>query len=265
MHPAVNIMVKAARRASQKINRATQDLSVLRVSTKQQNDFVTEIDKAAEIAILEVLQEAYPDYAILAEETAPLGRNHKNSAYQWIIDPIDGTTNFIHGFPQYAISIALAHKGQIQHGLIYDTLRNEMFTASRGDGAFLNDRRIRVASRLHLDEALLGTGFPYKEFKEIDAYLAVFKELTQKSAGIRRAGSAALDLAYVAAGRLDGFWESGLMPWDIAAGSLLISEAGGLVVDFAGEDKFMASGKVVAGNAKILAQLLQTLETVAKK
>jgi myo-inositol-1(or 4)-monophosphatase len=260
MHPALNIMVKAARRASQIINRASHDVEHLKITTKQHSDFVTEVDKAAEAAIIDVLREAYPAYGILAEESGQSAGEGTGSDYQWVIDPLDGTTNFIHGFPQYSVSIALLHKGQVTLGLIYDTLRNEMFTASKGGGAFLNERRIRVSKCLKIESALLGTGFPFRMFDHIDPYLAVFKELTQRASGIRRTGSAALDLAYVAAGRLDGFWEFGVYPWDIAAGCLLISEAGGLVADLAGGDDYLKSGNLVAGTPKVFAQLLQAIE-----
>jgi myo-inositol-1(or 4)-monophosphatase len=261
MHPALNIMVKAARRASQIINRASQDVEHLKITKKQQSDFVTEVDKAAEAAIIDVLREAYPEYGILAEESGLTAGTDADSEYQWIIDPLDGTTNFIHGFPQYAVSIALAHKGQLIEAVIYDTLRNEMFTASKGGGAFLNERRIRVTKCLKLEDALIGTGFPYRTFTHVDAYMGIFKELSQRTAGIRRPGAASLDLAYVACGRLDGFWEFGLCPWDMAAGCLLISEAGGLVSDLSGGESYMKSGNLIAGTPKVFAQLLQVVET----
>jgi len=260
MHPALNIMVKAARRASQKINRASHDIEHLKITTKQQSDYVTEVDKAAEAAIIEVLREAYPDYGILAEESGQAAGEGTGSDYQWIIDPLDGTTNFIHGFPQYSVSIGLAYKGQLNQAVVYDTTRNEMFTASKGGGAFLNERRIRVTKCLKLEDALLGTGFPYRVFTHVDAYMGMFKEFTQRSSGLRRAGSAALDLAYVACGRLDGFWEFGLSPWDMAAGSLLITEAGGLVGDLSGGESYMKSGHIVAGSPRVFAQMLQVIE-----
>ena len=252
-------MVKAARRASQIINRASHDVEHLKITTKQQSDFVTEVDKAAEAAIIDVLREAYPDYGILAEESGLTAGEGAGSEYQWIIDPLDGTTNFIHGFPQYAVSIALAHKGQLNQAVVYDTTRNEMFTASKGGGAFLNERRIRVTKCLKLEDSLLGTGFPFRVFDHVDAYLGIFKELTQRTSGIRRTGAASLDLAYVASGRLDGFWEFGLSPWDMAAGCLLISEAGGLVGDLSGGESYMKTGNLVAGTPKIFSQLLQII------
>lgn len=258
MHPALNIAVKAARRAGQIINRASNDIDLLKVVAKQQSDFVTEVDRAAEAAIIETLREAYPNHGILAEESGvAAGRDEE---YQWIIDPLDGTTNFIHGFPQYAISIALAHRGQVTQAVVFDPNRNELFTASKGAGAFLNDRRIRVSKRTKLQEALVGTGFPYRSFDHVDAYLAIFRELTQSCAGIRRPGAAALDLAWVGCGRLDGFWEFGLSPWDMAAGTLIISEAGGLVTDLAGEPAYLDSGNVIAGNPKVFVQLLQLVQ-----
>ena len=254
-------MVKAARRASQVINRASNDIEHLKITTKQHNDFVTEVDRTAEAAIIDVLREAYPEYGILAEESGPAVGTDAQSEYQWIIDPLDGTTNFLHGFPQYAVSIALTHKGQLNQALVYDTLRNEMFTASKGGGAFLNERRIRVTKCLGLDDALLGTGFPFRNFEHLNAYMATFKDLTQRSQGIRRTGSAALDLAYVASGRLDGFWEFGLAPWDMAAGCLLITEAGGLVGDLSGGDDYLKTKNLVAGTPKVFAQLLQVIDS----
>jgi myo-inositol-1(or 4)-monophosphatase len=255
MHPMLTTAVKAARRAGQVISRASLDLDQLKVSAKQQSDYVTEVDKLAESAIIELLRETYPDHAILAEESGSSGE----SEYQWIIDPLDGTTNFIHGFPQYAVSIGLAHKGVLTHAVVFDTTRNDLFYASKGSGAFLNDKRIRVSKRTRLDESLIGTGFPYRSFEHIDAYLAIFRELTQKTSGLRRPGAASLDLAYVACGRLDGFWEFGLSPWDMAAGALLITEAGGLVGDLTGEPNYLASGNFVGGNPKVFAQLLQVI------
>ncbi len=254
-------MVKAARRASQIINRASQDIDRLQITTKQQSDFVTEVDKAAEAAIIEILRDAYPDYGILAEESGLSDGQGAGSDYQWIIDPLDGTTNFIHGVPQYSVSIALAYKGQLNQALVYDTTRNEMFTASKGGGAFLNERRIRVSKCIKMEHALLGTGFPYRVFDHSREYLGIFKDFTERSAGMRRLGSAALDLAYVACGRFDGFWEFGLMPWDMAAGCLLITEAGGLVGDLSGGQDYMKTGNLVAGNPKVFSQMLQVIDS----
>ncbi len=259
MHPTLNIAIKAARRAGQIINRASNDLDLIKVTAKQPNDFVTEVDKAAEAAIIETLTDAYPGYGILAEESGTTAGDG-DGEYQWIIDPLDGTTNFIHGMPQYAVSIALAKGKLIEQAVIFDPNQNEIFTASKGAGAFLNERRIRVSKRTKLQDALIGTGFPYRMFDHIDTYIAIFKELSQKTAGQRRPGAASLDLAYVAAGRYDGFWEFGLSPWDMAAGALLISEAGGLVSDLRGDATYLESGNLVAGSPKIFAPLLKLIQ-----
>jgi len=255
----LNTAVKAARRASNIINRASLDIDQIKVNVKQQNDFVTEVDRAAEAVIIETLREVYPSHAILAEESGNSGASEK-AEYQWIIDPLDGTTNFIHGFPQYAISIALTHKGVLNQAVVYDPNRNELFTASKGGGAFLNEKRIRVSRRTKLEESLLGTGFPYRIFEHIDTYLAIFKDMARRSSGIRRPGAASLDLCYVAAGRLDGFWEFGLSPWDMAAGALLIQEAGGLVSDLAGESNYLTTGNIIGGTPKVFNQLLQAIQ-----
>ena len=255
MHPMLNTAVKAARRAGNIINRAAQNIDILTVTQKAANDYVSEVDREAEAAIIRVISETYPSHSILAEESGASG----SSEHVWIIDPLDGTTNFLHGFPHYAVSIALSHKGVLSQAVIYDQVRNELFTASRGRGAYLNDHRMRVGKRSKLQGSLLGTGFPFKEFSVIDTYLAMFKDLAQKTSGIRRAGAATLDLAYVAAGRLDGFWEFGLAPWDMAAGSLLITEAGGLVGDFQGNGGFLETGNIVGGNPKLFSQLIQAL------
>jgi len=256
MHPMLNTAVKAARRAGTIINRASNDLDALTIHVKQQNDFVSEVDQAAEKTIIDVLLTAYPKHAILAEESGASG----DSEYQWIIDPLDGTTNFLHGFPQYAVSIALLHKGVLDQAVVFDPTRNELFTASKGSGAFLNDRRIRVSKRIKLADSLIGTGFPYRDFTHLDAYTGMFRDLVQKTSGLRRPGSAALDLAWLAAGRTDGFFEIGLNPWDIAAGCLLIKEAGGLVSDFGGDDGYLESGHIVAGTPKVFGQLLQVIQ-----
>ena len=256
MHPMLNTAIKAARAAGKVISQGSQNLDRLTVASKRENDFVSEIDLKAEKAIITILLDAYPSHAILAEESGAAGE----SEYQWVIDPLDGTTNFLHGFPQYAVSIALLHKGQLSQAVIYDPVRNDLYTASRGRGAFLNDRRIRVGKRDKLQDALIGTGFPYRDFTHLDAYTAMFRDLVRKTSGLRRPGSAALDLAWLAAGRTDGFFEIGLSPWDIAAGCLLVIEAGGLVSDFAGEENYLDSGNVVAGSPKIFVQLLQTIQ-----
>ncbi|QBC31439.1 MULTISPECIES: inositol monophosphatase family protein [Pandoraea] len=258
-HPMLNIAVKAARRAGNIISRASLDIDTVKVTKKQHNDFVTEVDKAAEQAIIETLLQAYPDHAILAEES---GEEHgkSGSEYQWIIDPLDGTTNFIHGLQYYCTSVALAHKGIVSQAVIYDPTRNELFTASRGRGAFLDGKRIRVSRRDRLADGLIGTGFPFRDLQGVENYLKMFGTMTEHCAGIRRPGAAALDLANVAAGRMDGFFEQGLNAWDMAAGSLLITEAGGLVGNYTGESDFLFEGEVLAGNPKIYAQMVKLLE-----
>jgi myo-inositol-1(or 4)-monophosphatase len=258
MHPMLNIAIKAARKAGGVINRAARNLDVLNVREKAANDYVSEVDKESEQAIIRTLLDAYPKHSILAEESGA-SNTDKKSEYQWIIDPLDGTTNFIHGFPQYAVSIALSHRGIITQAVVYDPCNNDLFTATRGVGAYLNDTRIRVSKRLQLKTALVGTGFPFKEHKHLDAYLGMLRDMMQNSSGVRRAGSAALDLAYLAAGRLDAFWEIGLAPWDIAAGSLLITEAGGVVSDLQGKSGYMESGNIVGGNLALHEALIARL------
>ncbi|AIY41286.1 Inositol-1-monophosphatase [Collimonas arenae] len=267
MHPMLNTAIKAARRGAQVISRASFDLDLLKVTKKQHNDFVTEVDQAAEAAIIDVLKNAYPDHAILAEESGASANLHDDNENVWIIDPLDGTTNFIHGFPQYCVSIALQHKGQITQAVIYDPTRNDLFTATKGSGAYLNDKRIRVGKRDKIADALIGTGFPFRETEgpAMDEYMKMFRIMTQNCAGLRRPGSAALDLAYLAAGRLDGFFEKGLKPWDIAAGSLLISESGGIIGDFSGESDYLYKGDVLAGSPKVFAQMVGLLSPFAKK
>jgi myo-inositol-1(or 4)-monophosphatase len=258
MHPMLNIAIKAARRAGSLITRASLELERIPIETKSPNDFVTDVDRGAEASIIEVLQEAFPEHAILSEETGLSGQ--AQSPYRWIIDPLDGTTNFIHGLPQYAISIALEREGVLEQAVVYDVNRNEIFAASRGKGAFLNDRRIRVSKRVRLSECLIGTGFPFRANDHVEAYLAMFRELIPKTAGIRRPGAASLDLAWVACGRLDAFWEMGLSPWDMAAGALLVQEAGGLISDFGGESAYLQTGDVVAGSPKVFGQLLPLIQ-----
>ncbi len=252
----LNIAVRAARRAGSIINRASLDGGGLKVRAKQARDFVTQVDDAAEQAILDVVRKAYPEHGFLAEES---GASAGRGEYVWIIDPLDGTTNFIHGFPQYCVSIGVQHRGALAHAVIYDPGRNELFTASKGAGAFLNDRRIRVSKCARLDEALVGTGFPFKELTRLERYTKQLTNVMQGAAGVRRAGAAALDFAYVACGRLDAFWEMGLSPWDMAAGALVVQEAGGLVADLAGEQSYLQSGDVCAATPKIFPALLEAV------
>jgi myo-inositol-1(or 4)-monophosphatase len=258
LHPMLNIAVKAARGAGAIINRASLDLDLLKVNTKGPNDFVSEVDQAAEQSIIETLLAAYPGHGILAEES---GRSHgaRDSEYVWIIDPLDGTTNFLHGLPVFAVSIALAFRGHVQQAVVYDPSRNDLFYASRGRGAFLNDRRLRVSKRTRLSDSLIGTGFPFRKGDNFKRYMNMFEAVMQNCAGLRRPGAAALDLCYVAAGWYDGFFETGLNPWDIAAGSLIITEAGGLIGNFTGEADFLYQRELVAGTPKVYGQLVQIL------
>ncbi len=258
LHPMLNIAIKAARAAGAIINRASLDIERLTVIAKSHNDFVTEVDKAAEDAIISTILEAYPGHGILAEES---GREHgaKHSDYVWIIDPLDGTTNFIHGFPVYAVSIALAFRGQVQQAVVYDPCRNDLFYASKGKGAYMNDRRIRVSKRTRMLESLIGTGFPFRKGDNFQRYMKMFEEVMVQCAGVRRPGAASLDLCYVAAGFYDAFFETGLSPWDVAAGSLMITEAGGLVGNFTGEPDFLYQREILAGTPRIYGQMVKTL------
>lgn len=256
MHPMLIIAIKAARKAGSIINRASQDVGSLTVQSKTYNDFVSEVDHAAEQAIIDVLKDAYPDHGFLGEES---GETNHEADNIWIIDPLDGTTNFLHSFPQYCISIALQQKGVLTQAVIYDPVRNDLFTATKGRGAFLNDKRIRVTNRSKLQDSLISTGFPFRDFTHLDTYMAMLKDMIKKTTGIRRPGSAALDLAYVAAGWVDGFFEINLSSWDIAAGGLLVQEAGGIVGDFEGNESWLKTGNIVAGNPKVFAQMLQVL------
>jgi len=259
----LNVAIKAARAAGAIINRAALDVESVRISQKQVNDFVTEVDQAAENIIIETLLTAYPGHGILAEES---GQAHgaKDSEFVWIIDPLDGTTNFIHGFPVYCVSIALAVRGKIEQAVIYDPSRNDLFTATKGRGAYLNERRIRVSKRTRLGESLISTGFPFRPGDNFKAYLAMMADIMPRTAGLRRPGAAALDLAYVAAGFCDGFFETGLSPWDIAAGSLLVTEAGGLIGNFTGEADFLEQKECLAGNPRIYGQLVTILGKYSK-
>ncbi len=259
MHPMLNTAIKAARRGASVINRASFDLSQIQVSEKKHNDFVTQIDEAAEEAIVDVLLKAYPSHAILAEESGASASQNQDSEYVWIIDPLDGTTNFIHGFPQYCVSIALQHRGVTTQAVVYDPVHNDLFTASKGDGTYLNGKRLRVSKRDKLSDSLIGTGFPARDMSRLDEYMAMFKIMTEQCQGLRRPGSAALDLAYVAAGRLDGFFEKGLQSWDMAAGALLITEAGGIVAGFTGDADYLEKGDIIAGNPKIFYQMISLL------
>ncbi|HUW98617.1 MAG TPA: inositol monophosphatase family protein [Acidiferrobacter sp.] len=260
MQPMLNTAIKAARRAGTMIVRALPDIDRLHIETKSRHDFVTEVDRRAEELIIDTLKSAYPDHAILAEESGLALGNE----WEWVIDPLDGTTNFLHGFPQFAISIGLRRRGRLEQAVVFDPLRDELFTASRGEGAQLNDRRIRVSRVADLDGALLGTGFPFRQTDSVAQWVAMFERVALATSGIRRAGSAALDLAYVACGRLDGFWETGLKPWDIAAGSLLVREAGGLASDLFTDGDPLDSGNILAGNPRVYSLMRATFGGLAK-
>jgi len=257
MHPMLTIAVRAANAAGDIIYRHMDRIDMLTISNKDKNDFVSEVDKNAEQAIIDIINTSFPEHSIKAEESGLSKR--KNPDYLWIIDPLDGTTNFLHGFPQFSVSIALQEKGTITQAVVYNPVSQELFTATRGQGAMLNNRKIRVSSQKGLEGALIGTGFPFKQQQHLDVYLESFRAVFPMTAGIRRAGSAALDLAFVAAGRLDGFWEIGLSDWDMAAGTLLIHEAGGLISDFSAGHEYLESGNIICGNPKVFKPLLQKI------
>ncbi len=260
MEPMLNIALRAARKAGELIERALERVDTIPVEEKGRNDFVSEVDRAAEREIIHHLRRAYPEHSIRGEETGL--QAGADADYEWVIDPLDGTTNFLHGIPHFAVSIACKYKGQVEHAVVLDPVKREEFTASRGRGATLNDRRIRSTRRRGLDGALIGTGIPFSGFalEHMTPYLAALEEIAAQTAGIRRPGAAALDLAYVAAGRYDGFWEMNLQQWDIAAGTLLVKEAGGLVSDFNGGNDFLSSGHVVCGAPKVFKPLLQIVQ-----
>jgi myo-inositol-1(or 4)-monophosphatase len=261
MHGMLNIAIRAARRAGDLMLRHLNKLESMQIAEKGRNDFVTRVDQLAEEAIIEIIKDHYPDHAILAEESGLSGEHE----YQWIIDPLDGTTNYLHGFPVFSVSIAVALDGELQHGVVYDPLRQEIFSASRGQGAQLDGRKVRVSKQVGLRHALIATGFPYRsDEKQVDVYLGMLRAVMLETAGVRRPGSAALDLCYVAAGRVDGFWEMGLRKWDIAAGALIIREAGGRISDFHGADAYLESGNVVAGTPKVYSALSKLLAPHAR-
>jgi myo-inositol-1(or 4)-monophosphatase len=256
MQPLLNIAVRAARRAGDLIVRNVDRVPTLGVRSKSRNDFVTEIDQLAERDIIETIRRTHPDHGFLGEE----GGRSGGDEFVWIIDPLDGTTNFLHGFPTFAVSLACEYRGRLEHAVVYDPMRQELFTASRGDGAQRDGRRIRVSKQTELEGALIGTGFPYRaNARWIDEYLAMLKSVMQQTAGVRRPGAASLDLAYVAAGRIDGFWEIGLNSWDTAAGTLLITEAGGRVGTLSGGD-YRQGGNIIAGTPKVYEALVECLK-----
>ena len=254
MHPLLNIGIRAARRAGEVIARSIPRLESIEIHAKERHDYVSEVDRTAELEIINIIRHHYPDHAVLAEESGASGEHE----VRWIIDPLDGTTNFLHGFPVYAVSIACEVRGRLEVATVYDVLRQELFTATRGVGAELDNHRIRVSRRRGLEGALLATGFPFRANADLDSYLEMLRVLMPQVAGVRRAGSAALDLAYVAAGRVDGFWELGLKPWDTAAGTLLVIEAGGQVSTLEG-DEYRYGGDICSGTPRIHAELVAAL------
>jgi len=258
MHPMLNTAIKAARRAATVINRASFDIDRIAVTEKQHNDFVTDVDQAAEQAIVETLLKAYPDHAILAEESGASKNLNDESEFAWIIDPIDGTTNFMHGYPNYCVSIALQQRGVITQAVVYDPVRNDLFTATKGAGAYLNDKRIRVRNHDRVAKALLSSGHGAGP-RAAAEYLKMYELMVERCHGIRSAGSAALELANVAAGRSDGYFEKGLKAWDIAAGALLVTEAGGIVGEFSGESEYLYKGDIIAAGPKVFGQLVTLL------
>lgn len=261
MHPMLNIGVRAARAAGRVITQGVGRLDTLQIDVKGRNDFVSDIDRRAESDIIDVLARAYPDHAILAEESGASGP--ADAEYRWVIDPLDGTTNFLHGLPHFSVSIALMRHDKLFQAIVYDPMRQELFTAGKGDGAYLDAKRIRVRKTHKLEHALLGTGFPYRVGQDLDFYQRTSRHFTERSGGIRRLGSAALDLAYIAAGRLDGCWLTGLSEWDLAAGALLVREAGGLVNDFDGGDTWRQSGELIAATPKVHHEMLQVMKPLS--
>ncbi len=257
MSGILNIATKAAYLAANAIQQGSRNLSNLVIAQKGENDYVTELDKKSEQIIIDTIKKAFPSHNIFSEES---GHEDNNSEFTWIIDPIDGTTNFMHGHPQYSISIGIKYQNQVKYGIVFDPNRNDLYKAELGKGAYLNDKRIRVSKVGQIKEALIATGFPTYDMSIIDKYLIIFKEMLINSAGHRRCGSAALDLAFVAAGCLDGFWEFNLKPWDFAAGFLLVKEAGGLVTDFQNKQDFWVNGNILAGTPKILPQMLKIIQ-----
>ncbi len=258
----LNIGIRAARAAGNVITRNMDRVDTLQIDNKGRNDYVSDVDRAAEAEVINVLKKAYPNHAVLGEESGLIGDT--DAEYCWIVDPLDGTTNFIHGYPYFSVSIALLHKNRIDQGIVYNPVSQELFTASRGEGAWLNNKRLRVSKTKHIETALIGTGFPYRVGQDLDFYQRTLRHYTEKSGGIRRAGSVALDLANVASGRLDGVWMYGINFWDVAAGALLVREAGGLINDLHGLDNWKDSGELIAATPKVHHQMLEIMKPLVK-
>ncbi len=261
MHPTLKIAIGAAKKAGQIILRYHNQINRLTIDNKAKHDFISEVDKMAEDVIISEIKKYFPKHSILAEESGETAGDNN----QWIIDPLDGTTNYLHNFPQYSVSIAMSTNNELQHGVVYDPFKSELFSTTAGSGVMLNNNKVRVSQNKDLNQSLIGTGFPFKQPQHLDCYLDTFRAIHPQVAGIRRAGSAALDLAYIASGRLDGFWEIGLNKWDIAAGVLLIQEAGGFISDFAGGKEFLETGNIVAGNTFIYPNILSAIQPYLSK
>ena len=261
MHPMLNIGIRAARAAGNVIVRNMDRIDRLQIDQKQRYDFVSEVDHQAEAEIIQILQKAYPDHSILGEESGLIGAT--DNEFMWVVDPLDGTMNFLHGFPYFNVSIALKHNGRTTQGVVYNPVSQELLTATKGEGATLNNKRIRVSKASSLSTALVGYGFPNREGDDLELHLKLLHEINSKASGVRRAGACALDLAYVAAGRMDGFWISGFGEWDVAAGALLVREAGGLVNDYAGDGNYVESRTLVSGNPKVAHAMMQIIKPLA--
>ncbi|NIP17872.1 MAG: inositol monophosphatase [Xanthomonadales bacterium] len=255
-HPAINVAVKAARQAGELMRRQLQQVDSIPVTRKARHDYVSDVDRACEAEIVREISRFYPDHAFLGEE----GGRRGEGEIVWVVDPLDGTSNYLHGIPHFAVSIAQQVNGRTEHAVVFDPVRDEMYTASRGGGAFLNQQRIRVSARPGLEGAILATAFPFRYRQHMKTYMHIFNRLWDQVEDVRRAGTASLDLAYVAAGRVDGFFEIGLKPWDVAAGTLLVREAGGVVTDFAGNDRVEESDSVMAAPFKVMTQMRRIIE-----
>ena len=257
----LNIAIRAARAGGAVIVRHVDRVDTVTITEKARNDFVSDVDRLAEEVIVDAILRSYPNHSILAEEGGASG----DSEFQWVIDPLDGTTNFLHGLPHYCVSVALIHRGRLDQAVVFNPINQELFTATRGAGAQLDGKRIRASQRKGMQRALVGTGFPFRELNHLESFMDGVATVTRHAAGIRRSGSAALDLAYVAAGRLDGFWEFGLAPWDMAAGALLVREAGGIVTNCEGGEDYMASGNIIAAGPKVIPELSALIQPHARR
>ena len=260
-HPVLNVAIEAAHAAAKIMRRQMQHVDAIPVERKARHDYVSEVDKACEAEIVREIKRFYPDHAFLCEESGQIG----DDEHVWIIDPLDGTSNYLHGIPHFAVSIAQQYRGKTEHAVVYDPIRDELFSASRGSGAFMNNKRMRVSARNGLEDAVVATAFPFRDRENLQAYAKVFQAVFSKVEDFRRAGTASLDLAWVAAGRMDGYFELGLKPWDVAAGSLIVREAGGVVLDFDGNDAVEEAGSIIAAPYKVMTPLRQLINSRWKK